>query len=137
MQKGAMAEKKKVLVDGVEIPGLVMVGEIVLEKGTIEVPEFHKIRQIQSGISKIPAVDLTYKVERNSSTLEFFKNWYFNDEVHDVTIIRTDAHGVEFSRTVLPQCECNKYQEPAFDGANPTYAQLQTRLIPWDVIPIR
>jgi hypothetical protein len=134
MQKGAMAEKKKVFIDGEEIPGLVSVQELVLEKGTIEVPEFHKIRQIQNGISRIPAVELTYKVERNSKTLKFWKDWYKKDEVHDVTIVSCDAHGVEFDRDLLPGCECNKFGRPNFDGASPTYAQLNVRIIPWDVV---
>ena len=131
-----MAEKKRVLVDGDEKPGLVNVGEIVVEKGTIEVPEFHRVRQIQNGIKKMPQVTLVYKVQRGTSTLKFFRDWYYKDETHDVTIIRTDATGAEFARTILSDCESIKYHEPPFDGASPTYAQIQVTLVPWDITPL-
>jgi hypothetical protein len=133
MQRGAMAEKKKILFDGKEVAGLVLLSEIILERGMIDVPEFSRKRKIQDGITTIPAVDLTYKVERNSDTLKFFRDYYNNDEVKDVIIVRTDAHGVEFARTLLTMCECNKYQEPQFDGANVTYAQINVRIVPWDI----
>lgn len=136
MQKNDMAEKVKLLVDGEEIQGLVSIQEISLEKITIEVPEFKRIRLIQAGIDKIPLIDCTFKVTRGSSTYAKLKAWYNNDEVHDCTKVRTDAHGVEFGRTLLPGCECIKYHEPPFDAANPTYAQVQTKLLPWDVIPL-
>ena len=136
MQTHDMAEKVKILVDGEELPGLVNFGELVVEKATIEVPEFHKIRNIQSGISKIPMIDATYKLGRTTKTLKFLRDWYYNDESHDITKVRCDAHGVEFARTLLPSCECVKYFEPAFDGASPTYAQVQTKFVPWDVVPV-
>lgn len=131
-----MAEKKRVLIDGEEIPGLVNVQEITLEKAQIEVPEFKKIRRIQSGITTIPAIELTYKLARGTSTHKFMKDWYFNDEQHDVTIVRTDASGAEFARTLLPSCECVRYQEPAFDASAPVYAQVPITIAPWDVLPI-
>jgi hypothetical protein len=131
-----MAEKKRVLVDGIEVAGLVRVGELVLEKGTIEVPEFKKIRLIQNGITKIPVIELTYKVQRDSETLKKLRQWYNEDEVHDVIIIRTDAGGTEFARTLLQACESVLYQEPEFDGANPTYAQVKQKWVPYEVIPL-
>jgi hypothetical protein len=130
-----MAEKVRLFMDGEELTGLVNFGEIVLERGLIEVPEFHKIRQIQSGIEKIPAIDVTFKIPRGSNIYKILKDWYFNDEVHDLVKVRCDATGTEFARTLLPSCEMTKWHEPGFDGANPTYAQIQTRFIPWDVIP--
>jgi hypothetical protein len=136
MQKGDMAEKIRLYVSGDEIPGLVNFGEIVVERGVIEVPEFKRIRNIQNGIEKLPVIECTFKVARDSKTLKLLRDWYYNDEVKDITKVRTDAHGVEFSRTLLPGCECIKYQEPQFDGANPTYAQVQTKFVPWDVIPV-
>lgn len=136
MQKYDMAEKVKLIVDGQEIQGLVNFGEIVLEKSQIEVPEFKRIRLIASGIDRVPAIDCTFKITRGSDTFQKIKDWYFNDEDHDIVKVRTDAHGVEFARTLLPGCECIKYHEPAFDGANPTYAQIQTRFIPWDLISV-
>ena len=64
MQSRDLAEKIRILIDGEEPEGLVNFGELALEKGEIEVPEFHKIRKIQNGMSKIPAVDLIFKISR-------------------------------------------------------------------------
>lgn len=136
MQSHDMAEKVRILIDNEEWQGLVSFGELSLEKGQIEVPEFHKIRLIQSGITKIPAIDVTFKISRNSNTLKRLRNWYMNDEIKDITKIRCDAAGIEFARTLFPSCECVRYHEPAFDGMNPTFAQLQTRFLAWDVIPV-
>ena len=136
MQKNSMAEKKQILIDGEEWPGLVNVGEISIEAGTIEIPEFHRIRIIKNGIKKIPVVNVIYQITRNSITLKGFRDWFFKDEDHEVIIKRTDAHGIEFARSIMPGCECIKYAEPAFDGANVTYAQLPTILVPWDFIPL-
>lgn len=136
MQKNDMAEKKRVLIDGEERPGLVSIEPITAEKGVIEVPEFNRIRVIQNGIIKVPQFAGIYKVSRGSDTLKFLRDWFFNDEEHDVVIIRTDATGAEFARTLLPGCESIKYEEPAFDGANVTYAQVPFTLLPWDIIAL-
>lgn len=136
MQRNDQAEKHKILIDGVEITGLVGTAEYTLEKGTIEVPEFGHIRVIQNGIIKIAPYELTYKIKRTSNTLKFFRDWYFNNEVKEVIKIRTDASGTEFARTLFTSSECVKYFEPAFDGANPTYAQIKITLLPYDVIPL-
>lgn len=132
-QQHAMAEKKKVIIDGVEIPGLVSVAEITLEKSTIEVPSFSRIRLIQSGIIKLPAISLKYRVDRDTETLNFWQNYHQNNEIHDVELIRTDATGTEFARRLLPQCECNKMTDPGYDAANPEYASITIELIPWDI----
>ena len=55
MQRNDLAEKKRVLIDGEEIPGLVYLGAIPLEKGQLEVPEYDRVRRIQNGISTVPA----------------------------------------------------------------------------------
>ena len=135
-QRNDLAEKKKVMIDGVEVAGLVRIQEIVLEKGQLEVPEFSRIRRIQNGIITIPAVEFTYKIQRDNGTLDFMKAWYFANESKDVTIIRTDGSGAEFARTLLPQCECVRYLEPEYDATAPLYAQVQITVCPWDVIPI-
>lgn len=135
-QRNDLAEKKKVIIDGEEVPGLVNFGEIPMEKGQLEVPEFSHIRRIQNGISTVPPIEMTYKLQRDTETLQFFRDWYFNDESKDITVIRTDASGNEFARTLLPDCECTRYLEPAFDASAPVYAQVQLTILPWDVIPI-
>lgn len=136
MQTNNMAEKKRVLYDEEEIPGLVSFAEISLERAQLEVPEFDRIRRISSGILTIPPIEVVYKLARDSETLQFFTDYYFQNLEFDVTIIRTDAAGVEFARTLLPDTQIARYAEPAFDAANPVYAQVAFTLLPWDVIPI-
>jgi len=136
MQKNDLAEKKRVYIDGEELTGLVYAGEIRLEKGTIEVPEFRKIRTIQNGISKIPPYELRYKIARGTNTLKFCQDWYDGDEVKDVTIVRTDAHGSEFARTLLEQCECHAITAPETDSASPTYAMVSIAILPYEITPL-
>ena len=133
MQPNDMAEKKRVYIDGEEIPGLVYAGELRLEKGTIEVPEFRKIRTIQNGISKIPPYELRYKISRGTNTLQFFQDWYNNDEIKDVTVVRTDAHGSEFARTLMSECECHVKADPETDSANPSYAMITVIILPFEI----
>ena len=92
-QRNDLAEKKRVEFDGVEVPGLVNIAEVPLEKGQLEVPEFSRIRKIQNGISTIPAVEAVYKIAKDTNTLEFFRTWYFEDEVKDVTITEPMRQG--------------------------------------------
>lgn len=136
MQSFDMAEKVLLMIDGEELQGLVNFGEIALEKGQIEVPEFKLIRKIQSGVSKIPAIECEFKITRGSNTYKKLRDWYFNDEVHDLTKIRCDASGAEFERIVLPSCELAKYTQPAVDMANVSYAKISVTIIPWEIIPI-
>lgn len=134
MQENNMAEKKKVLWDREEIPGLVSVDEIAKEKGNIEVPSFKKISKVQNGIRTMPDLVFTYKIERGTNTLQFFKDFDNNNEVKDCTIIRTDAHGDEFARTVWTQCEVLTRTEPAYDAATPDYAKVTITVAPDDLI---
>jgi hypothetical protein len=132
-QNNDMAEKKRVYVDGEEIAGLVSVGEIPLTKGRIEVPEFKHIRKIQNGIETMPEIPFVYKIARGTTTLKFFQDWFHGDEVKDVTLVRVDAHGAEFARTLLSECECVDYTDPETDSAAPTYAQVTIVLLPFNI----
>lgn len=134
MQRNALAEKKKIFWDGVEIQGLVSVGEVLMEKSTIEVPSFHRIRTIQSGITKLPILEIVYRIDRDSNTQKFWQDYYTNDENHDAVFIRTDAGGNEFARRILPSCECLSISEPAYDAASPTYAKITVKICPWDIL---
>lgn len=137
MQPNEMVEKKRVEIDGVEIAGLVYAGEMKLEKGTVEIPEFRKLRTVQNGITKYPPYELRYKLNRGGNTKSFFEDWYNNDEIKDVAIIRTDAHGVEFGRVLLSQCECGTIQLlPETDLASPAYAQMSVTILAWEITPI-
>lgn len=134
MQENSMAMKIKAYWDGTEIQGLVNVGEITEERRTIEVPSFDRIRDIQSGIVKMPQIEFTYETRRGSETLQFFKDFYEKQEVKDVELVRTDAHGVEYERVTWTQCEIMTKTMPAYDAANPEFAKITFVVTPWDVI---
>jgi hypothetical protein len=135
-QNNDMAEKKRVYIDGEEIKGLVSVGEIPLTKGRIEVPEFKHIRKIQNGISTMPEIPFVYKISRGTNTLQFLQDWYHKDEVKEVVLVRVDAHGDEFARTLLSECECVDYTDPETDSASPPYAQTTVVLLPFEITPL-
>ena len=134
MQTNEMIEKKKAKWDGVEIAGLVNVGEITREKRTAEVPSFFRIRDVSSGITKLPQVTLVYKIDRPTNTLAFFEKFFDDNEEKDLEVIRTDAHGDEFSRKSYTGCECISISEPSYDAANPNFAQVTITVAPHDIV---
>jgi hypothetical protein len=134
MQQNDTALKKRYQFDGEEIPGLVNAEEVPVEEGTIEVPELFKTRNIKNGVTKIPLLQLTYKIGKDTNTLKFFQDWKDNNETKNVTEIHVDAHGTELRRVLYPDTECAKYTSPAYDAANPTYNQTAITLVPYDVI---
>ena len=136
MQSREMAEKKRVLFDGEEIPGLVSVNDITREKGTIEVPGFNRSRTIPNGITKIPTIELVYRIDRGTNTLQFFEDFYTNNEEKEMSIIRTDGHGDEFARRILQFCEAINITEGAYDAASPDFAKVTVTIVPWDYVAI-
>jgi hypothetical protein len=132
LQTSDLAEKVRLFYDGTEYNGLVKWPGITLEQGTIEVPENGAIRNITNGQVKYPILELTYKVDQSAATMKFFKSWFDNKESHDVTIIRTDASGAEFDRSIMNSVECSKYQTNAVDMGGITYAQIMVTLVPFD-----
>ena len=80
MQNGSMAGKVKVLYDGEEIEGLTRFGDVPLENGTIDVPSFNRVHKVQSGVTTMPEVQLTYETRRNTNTRKFFKNYFHKKE---------------------------------------------------------
>lgn len=135
MQNNEMVEKKRVKFDGVEVAGLVSVAEITREKSTVDVPSFRKIRKVQSDITRLPDLTLVYKVERNTDTLDFFDDFFDNNRVADVEILRTDAHGVTFGKPkIYTGCEGITMTEPAYDAASPDFAKVTIILAPEDIV---
>ena len=134
LQNNEMVEKKRVKWDGVEIQGLVSVPDIIREKRVVEVPSFRRIRDVQAGIEKLPQITLVYKLERSAVTLKFFEDFFDNNEVKDCEIIRTDAHGSEFSRKSYTGCEVISITEPAYDAASPTFAQITIVVVPYNIV---
>jgi hypothetical protein len=136
MQQNSMVEKQKLLIDGQELPGLVKVEEIPFEKMIIDVPEFEWIRKVNANVTTMPTLKATYSLQRNSPTLKFMRSWYDNNEVHDVTLKRTDAHGVEFEKMLFQDCENASKNIPAYDAGSPTYAQVVINIIPYNAITL-
>lgn len=137
-QNHDIAEKLKIEVDGEELEGLIKQDEAVMEEEAVEVPEFGKKRQVSNGVKKIPALNCTFKVRRNSRTLQILQDWFDKDESHDIVIINTDADGQEYKRTLFPEAECIKFpSNGGYDAASPTVAQIATTFLPWDVIRVK
>jgi hypothetical protein len=132
MQTKDMAEKRRIYVDGKQLEGLVAVAEYVDEKATIEVPEFDKIRVIQNNVQKINPLECTFKIQKNSETLKLLNAWFDNNEVKDVTMERTDAHGVVFEPEMFTDCEMNKLNLPAYAAESPIYSQVAVRFVPFN-----
>jgi len=137
LQRNDIVEKKKVLFDGVEVPGLINVPAIPENEGTADVPSFSKIVTVRNGITVFPAFDLTYKISQGTITLQFFHDFKNNNEVKDCTIIRVDAHGVEFSRKLYLACECYRLEESGYDAATPVPASITVGLTPWEIKKIK
>ena len=135
-QRPDIVEKKRVLIDGNELNGLVSCSPITFEEGVVDIPEPSRIRHARNGVDVVPRFTLVYKVQRDAASLTLFRNWKVNKETHDVTIIRTDATGVEFARDMCQLCDCVKLEEPEFDAANPTYAKITADIIPYEVVPM-
>jgi hypothetical protein len=124
------------MVNGVELAGLVSCSEIKFEKSVIEVPEFSYTRNIQNGITKVPQLDLVYKLTKGSNTLGTLRDWYVNNEVKDVLVIDTDATGVAFQQFICTDCEMTSLSDPEYDAASPGYAKYSVHLVPFNVTPV-
>jgi hypothetical protein len=68
--------------------------------------------------------------------MKILQDWWEGKESKDVTHIRTDGSGQEFSRELWPKCELSKFNGPGYDAASPTFAQQMIRLLPEDIKPI-
>jgi len=133
MQKSAMIEKHKITWDNIEIPGLIETEELVLEKSLVDVPGFKVTRQIRSGITKIPVLNMKYRIDRDTATLKFWENFFENEVIHDGVLIRCDADGVVFDRKMLPQCECYKYSIAAYKADSPEPAVISVGVTMFDL----
>jgi hypothetical protein len=135
-QRNDLALKRKVKIDGVEYPGLVSVSEIKFEKSVIEAPEFNYVRNIQNGITKVPQLDLVWKLDKGSATLPFLRGWYMNNEVHDMVIQDTDATGQVFQQFLCTGCEMTSLADPEYDAGNPGYAKFTVHIVPYNITMI-
>jgi hypothetical protein len=134
--KSDQVMKMKLEIDGNEYEGLTAVDEYSLEYGTEEVPGRDKTVPVSNGVLKIPPIPTTYKIDRNGTTYNFLKDWFFEKEVHDVIAILTDGGGNEYAREIWEKCELSRFSSGAYDAANPGYARKMVTFLPEDIIPI-
>lgn len=134
--KSDQVEKKIILVDGEEYPGLINLDEYVIEDDVVDVPGRDKTVPVRTGVKKIPQIGATYKVNRDSPILKGFQDWYNKNEVHEITLIRTDGAGNEFARELWLNVECSKNSSGAYDASSPTTAQIMVNFLPEDIIEI-
>lgn len=134
--KKDLTEKRKLLIDGDEWPGLIGVEAYELAQGTVEVPGRDKIVPVKNGVLKIPEINAKYKTSRDSPTYSRFISWRDNNEFHDVTCIVMDQTGREIARELWPNTECSKVDRDAYAAEAPVPAAINVRLLPEDVIPI-
>lgn len=136
MQNASMANKVKILWDGVDIPGLVRLGEVPQEDGSIDVPSPSKIVKISTGVTQMPEIPATYETQRNTITRKFFQDFHRNKEVKDCTVIRFDASGVEFARELWSSVECRRFSDPEVDHGSVSYSKIDVILLPYDITPV-
>lgn len=134
--KGDMVQKKKFLADGSELEGLINMGEYPLEEGVTQIPGQNKIVPVKNGVTTIPPVEATFKITRDSKTLQTLQDWKNDNEYKDCIIITTDGSGAEQYREILPNVECSKISGPAYDASNPAPATVTVTFLPEDVIQI-
>jgi hypothetical protein len=137
MQRNDIALKRRVYIDGDEWADLVGTSKLGLEKDTIQVPEFSRIHETQNGVSKMPPIDLQYKVSKGSSTYERALNWYQQDETHDVVIFDCDASGAKVRQWLAMACECSAFDEEDYKAEAPGYYKVTIKILPYDLKPTK
>lgn len=130
-----MTEKRVLEVDGDPLAGLVNVGEYEDAYMTVRVPGPDRDVPVKSHVRTIPEIDAVFKVQRNSETMRFLENWYKTPrQTYDVTEIYYDGGGDEFARKLWQNVECTKFNGPGYDASAPTFAQVQVRFAPENII---
>lgn len=133
MQNNSTAQKARIMADGEEVAGFISMGEVAEEDEAIQVPGFQIIRNIRTGVRKMPEVEFAFETRRNTNTRQFLADWYHKKETKNLTIIYCDADGVEFARYLWSDVECRKHTIPATDHSKVDYAQVSVILIPYDI----
>ena len=129
MQKNDLGLKRKILIDGEEIPGLVEMSALKDEEGVIEVPSFGRKIPIKDGVKKFEPIDCTYKVARDTITQKFFYDWFTKNEYHDVTIVNTDVTGEPVDKWLLRDCECSGYDNRAYNAGAVEFFGIMVKLV--------
>ena len=111
------------------MPGLVETSDLIDQEGTVEVPGFNRKVDIKDGVKKVEPLDVVYKIQKDTNTLQYFYDWYRNNEDHDVTIINTDGTGVEVDRWLWADCEVTRFSERTFNAAGIEFYGLSAQII--------
>lgn len=135
-QKNDMALKRRLFIDGEEIPGLVEVSDLLDEEGSIEVPSFNRKGNIKDGVKMLAPLECVYKIQRDTNTQKFYHDWFIKNELHDVKIINTDGVGSEVDFWLLPDCECSKFTERAYNAGSVEFFGIGVTIICGSV-PVR
>lgn len=137
MPKGDIIEKRKLLVDGEDLPGLVNISEFSDEETTVKVPGLNKNVPVPNGVREIPEPEAIYKIAKDSETLQFLLDWMNKKEQHNVTLVKVDRSGEEIARQLWPNTELSKVSNPTYDASAPTYAQVTVKFCPEDIIYLK
>lgn len=134
--KGDMVEKRRILVDGEELEGLVNIEEPTVEKGVVNVPGADRLTPVSNNVRTIPQVPAVFKLTRNSRTLKVLQDWFEKSQYKDCVIIRTDGSGAEIARELWPNTEISKFNGPGYNAESPAFAQQLVTFLPENIIPI-
>jgi hypothetical protein len=136
MGKADIVEKSRFKIDGEEIPGLIARDAANVESDVVEIPGFDKVVPVTNGVKKMPQILLTYKNNKDTQTLKFFRDWYFNQEEKKCIWERVDGTGEVFESLDLGWCQLSSSNVPAYDASAPAPAQIQSLLLPesYDII---
>ena len=129
MQKNSLVLKRRLLIDGEEIPGLVETGALKDEEGDVEVPSFGRIISVKSGVKKFDPIECVYKIDRDTITEKFMRDWFYNDEYHDVTVENVDATGAVVDRILLQDCENGKYDRRPYNASGVEFMGVGIKII--------
>lgn len=134
MQRQALTEVKIFKVNGVNLPGLLKIGETGKKEDPIEVPEPGITGIIGSGQKKLSPIECEFLIKRDSTTLAYVINWDDTKDERDVVFLVTDRTGLEenwFFREIYSSCGIDGVMKPDFDQASRKYASLKFSLLPY------
>lgn len=127
-QKNELSQKRKLLVDGNELPGLIECSGPKDEDSMLKVPRFGRVVSIKSGVKEFEPITAKYAIKRGTNTKAVLMSWKFNDELHDVVLINCDAAGAEIDRWLLQDCELPHVEESKYDAGNVEYMSLNVTI---------
>jgi hypothetical protein len=136
MPKQDIVEKFKFKVDGEEVVGLIARDAINVESDVVEIPGFDKVVPVSNGVKKMPQILLTLKNSKDTQTLKFMRDWYFNNEEKQCIGERVDGTGEVFEEIDFGSCQLGSNNIPAYDAAAPVAAQIQALLLPESFDPV-